>query len=1109
MNSAQIQISWNPRKIFDISNGLDVDLLVKIVDVFYNGKGTLQSEAAEVLNEFRNVPGSWMMVENIISSTDVDSVKFYALQLLETAIKTKWHEWDQKNIESIKRYLVHLMMNSSENQEKYNKNRVFVHKVNQVLVLIVRRVWPHNWPSLIDDIMESSKTNDTICINNMNFVKQLSQEIFDFSSGQITQAKAKYLRKSLCDEFSKVFDVSRLILSNSNSPELCMATLGMIYNCLHWVPLVYMFQTNMLEILSQRFLYVDIFRNIIVQCLTEIVSVPTKKAYEPNILQIFVEMVKYLKSVIPSPPDVKKGYEDGNDSDQNFVQNICLFLVVYLCNHSPTVENSNEHKADVMVCIEYLIEISQIDDKEIFKICLDYWHFLAHRCYAIYTGNGSSYFQSCFGPVFLMSKRNPFIKDNSLNVKVESFDVGMYMQALGTIRQLLIRHMEKPEEVMVIQNEQGNVVRETMQDTNSINIYQTMRETLVYLTHVDPEHTIGIMNKGLVAQVSGEEYSLSILNKLCWAIGSISGTLQEDIEKRFLVGVIKELLNLCEMRVGKDNKAIIASNIMYVVGQYPRFLRCHWRFNKTVVNKLNEFMHETHEGVQDMAVDTLIKIARKCRRSFVIINPPDVCPAINDYIEIKDHTIRDLQPHQIYVYFEALAIMISAQTFLTTQCDLISGLLKSFNIEWSSLINQANSDILILKTVESCTFISHFMKINMAVCRGVGKTFTHQMKELFDDLENMYKVMSTIIHELANVNSTALSQLAKYRHVKVDILKLFITWLENSREENIIIDTFVPNCLQTILNDYRSNDAAVREYQVLTVVKAIIYAVGDRIKPFLFDILNVIYPTTINMISSDFKSYPDHRKQFFVMIKEIVTNSFDSLSALDNSQMQSLLESIIMGMTQEMRSVSDISVDLLYELFTHVEKHLYAQKFYSDFFILLLMNILSILTNSLTISSLTGYAKIMSHMFRLLEKNVIKEYLGKDVDVDQSKLYDLAKQFSKLIQNNPIYESNQNLLFVVYHLSHNLKSAYTFLSEEQLVVFLDGILAFNQDEDKFKENIRDFLIQIRENNGFDANELFIDDREEIALKAQQEKFDKHKNIPGMIKPSMQSDEMDD
>jgi len=62
-------------------------------------------------------------------------------------------------------------------------------------------------------------------------------------------------------------------------------------------------------------------------------------------------------------------------------------------------------------------------------------------------------------------------------------------------------------------------------------------------------------------------------------------------DERVVCCGVQELLGLCEQKRGKDNKAIIASNIMYVVGQYPRFLRAHWRFLKTVVNKLFEFMH--------------------------------------------------------------------------------------------------------------------------------------------------------------------------------------------------------------------------------------------------------------------------------------------------------------------------------------------------------------------------------------------------------------------------------------------------------------------------------------------------------------------------------------
>lgn len=68
----------------------------------------------------------------------------------------------------------------------------------------------------------------------------------------------------------------------------------------------------------------------------------------------------------------------------------------------------------------------------------------------------------------------------------------------------------------------------------------------------------------LPMQLNGAKWSWGALNTLCWAIGSISGSMQEEQENRFLVTVIRDLLNLCEVTRGKDNKAVIASNIMWV-----------------------------------------------------------------------------------------------------------------------------------------------------------------------------------------------------------------------------------------------------------------------------------------------------------------------------------------------------------------------------------------------------------------------------------------------------------------------------------------------------------------------------------------------------------------
>ena len=61
----------------------------------------------------------------------------------------------------------------------------------------------------------------------------------------------------------------------------------------------------------------------------------------------------------------------------------------------------------------------------------------------------------------------------------------------------------------------------------------------MYLTHLDYADTERIMTEKLHNQVNGTEWSWRNLNMLCWAIGSISGAMHEEDEKRFLVTVIK------------------------------------------------------------------------------------------------------------------------------------------------------------------------------------------------------------------------------------------------------------------------------------------------------------------------------------------------------------------------------------------------------------------------------------------------------------------------------------------------------------------------------------------------------------------------------------------
>ena len=44
-------------------------------------------------------------------------------------------------------------------------------------------------------------------------------------------------------------------------------------------------------------------------------------------------------------------------------------------------------------------------------------------------------------------------------------------------------------------------------------------------------------------------------------------------------------------------------------------------------------MHESHPGVQDMACDTFLKIATKCKRKFVTLQADETAPFICELVD--------------------------------------------------------------------------------------------------------------------------------------------------------------------------------------------------------------------------------------------------------------------------------------------------------------------------------------------------------------------------------------------------------------------------------------------------------------------------------------------
>jgi exportin-1 len=116
----------------------------------------------------------------------------------------------------------------------------------------LKQEWPHNWPTFIPELVESCKTNLSLCENNMVILRLLSEEVFDYSAEQLTQTKIKNLKNQMCGEFSEIFKLCAEILEEATKTSLVKATLETLLRFLNWIPLGYIFETTIVDVLIQR-----------------------------------------------------------------------------------------------------------------------------------------------------------------------------------------------------------------------------------------------------------------------------------------------------------------------------------------------------------------------------------------------------------------------------------------------------------------------------------------------------------------------------------------------------------------------------------------------------------------------------------------------------------------------------------------------------------------------------------------------------------------------------------------------------------------------------------------------------------------------------------------
>ncbi|KAH9578842.1 Exportin-1 [Trypanosoma melophagium] len=836
--------------ILDFSKPVDVQEFDRVVQCLSTGSPQEIMRAQQVLTTFKEMPDAFLHVGSLLTQSQNITTRFFAMQVLDDAILHRWNTFTNEQRDEIRSFVVSLIVGECGSFSRIRSRKALLTKMNGTLVSIAKREWPVRWPNFVQDICTSAGPNEPLVENNLNLLRLVGEEIFEFGEKTLTSRWVKRKKEALKNDFQFVMQLCLSVLGTTDET-LLKTDLECLEKYLAWMQPALVFNEDVLMYLAGIVSGSAEISPVVIRCLTVICSLDRDEGSAGDVqAQMVVRMFRTafnnIVNTLPTSHSSIEGrivhmYEMSADADNVFIRDLNFLIITFLKRYIKQIMYD-----DILFLSlhQMLVGMSHIENKELFKSCVEYWWWLGEQ---------------------LVRSPSP----TPLHKKLTT--------TLSNVRFVLIKRMAKPEEVIIVE-EEGELRRERMSDVEELQLYNLMREALVFLTNLDPHDTQQIMTGLMQKQLDRSEWSWHNCSTLSWAVGAVSMAFTEEQESSLFVVIIRGLLDLCREMQGKENRAVIASSIMFVVGQYPRYLRSHPTFLSTVVRKIIEFMKELFPGVQEMAVDTLMKIASQVPEKFVSkdIRGISIAESIGEqWTEVTSL----LQPQQMQTCFAAAGCMIRKES-PDKQGGLLNLFLRDVNVNFKSITERAVAQgEAFYRDSSNMMELIHTLRLFSSIASTCGTSFIKEMEIIICDLQGFYQTFfapqNAIVAELGSKSLT--QQDARYlRLAKKEILRIFEYFIDNTEERDFVAANCMPSILSVVLQDYRDSLPEAKESGAMALVTACVKKLGQRLSDDCAAILDHTFDTTVAMICANTEDFPEFRVNLFKLLQALNDHCFDA-----------------------------------------------------------------------------------------------------------------------------------------------------------------------------------------------------------------------------------------
>lgn len=374
-----------------------------------------------------------------------------------------------------------------------------------------------------------------------------------------------------------------------------------------------------------------------------------------------------------------------------------------------------------------------------------------------------------------------------------------------------------------------------------------------------------------------------------------------------------------------------------------------------------------------MACDTFIKIAKQCRRHFVALQPSENEPFIEEIIRNLGKITCDLTPQQVHTFYEACGYMVAAQGNRNQQERLLAELMAIPNSAWDEIIRQATNNPSILQDNDTIKVIGNIMKTNVSACSSVGSYFYPQIGRIYENMLQMYRATSQLISEAVAREGEIATKMPKVRGlrtIKKEILKLIETYVDKAEDLQAVRLQMVPQLLDTVLVDYNRNVPGARDAEVLKAMTAIITKLSALMEDQVPIIMENVFECTLEMINKDFSEFPEHRVEFFNLLRSINLHCFPALLKLDNRQFKFVIDSCLWASKHDNREVETAGLNMCLEVINNIAEKTdiaTSNAFFNQFFIPILQDVFFVLTDQDHKAGFKTQSMLLMKMFYLVQ----------------------------------------------------------------------------------------------------------------------------------------------